>query len=65
MAGRPHAADDLPGNDLLADVHERADEENLGVRVEGGGELSGPVADQHLEPVSPAAQVHEQVPGLL
>ncbi|GAB3956923.1 hypothetical protein GCM10027614_70790 [Micromonospora vulcania] len=35
VAGRPHAADDLPGNDLLADVHERADEENLGVRVEG------------------------------
>ena len=34
-------------------------------RVEGGGELAVPVADQEPEPVGAVAKVHEQVAGLL
>jgi hypothetical protein len=45
-----------------------ADDADVGAseyRVERGGELAVPVADQELEPVGAVAEVHEQVAGLL
>jgi hypothetical protein len=45
-----------------------ADDPNVGTgedRVERGGELAVPVADQELEPVGAITEVHQQVAGLL
>jgi hypothetical protein len=45
-----------------------ADDANVGTgehRVEGGGELAVPVADQETELLGAVAEVHQQVAGLL
>ena len=45
-----------------------ADDADIGTgedRVERGGELAVPVADQEPEPVGAFAKVHQQVAGLL
>jgi len=48
--------------------HGAAEDTDVGVgedRVDGGGELAVPVADQDPELLGLVTEVHEQIPGLL